>query len=111
MNALAARLSGTRARAIEELTDAVAAWGADVPDDPGLTELADLLAEVAGRFPDDLDGHEAATAHLREAVERLRAVGRLGSLLPAVACAHLRRALQQEQRARLALNQTVLPAT
>jgi hypothetical protein len=94
---------------MEELTDAVAEWGADVPDDPGLTELADLLAEAAGRLPDDLDAHETATAHLLEAAGSLRAADRLGSLLPAVACAHLRRALQQERSARPALNRTALP--
>jgi hypothetical protein len=102
VNALAARLSFTRVRAIEEVADTVAKWDLEVPDDPGVTELADLLSEAAANLPEDFDGRSAATAHRTVAVEHLRAAARLGGLLPVVACAHLRLALHQKRSAHLA---------
>lgn len=111
MNALAARLSKTRAHAIEEVTDAVAKWGADVPDDPGIAELSEALAEAASRLTHDPDRHDAATAHLTAAIEHLQAAARLGGLMPFVSCAHLRLAVQQERRARPALDHAAPLAT
>ncbi|MEU6350136.1 hypothetical protein ABZ896_12495 [Streptomyces sp. NPDC047072] len=110
MNALAARLSTTRARAIEEMADAVPKWGVDTPDDPGVAELAEVLAAAVGRLLGGLDAHDAATAHLTAAVEHLRAAARLGGLMPVVFCAHLRLALQQERRARPALDRAGTPS-
>ncbi|MFF9074486.1 hypothetical protein ACF1A9_19615 [Streptomyces sp. NPDC014872] len=105
MNALAVRLAPLRARAIEELADALAKWGADVPEDPGVAELAALLAETARHFPHDVDGRAPATAYLEVALEHLGAAVRLRSLLPLITCHHLRLALQQVRSSHLALGQ------
>lgn len=110
MNALSARCSPARARAVEDLADVAAKWGCDVPDDPGITELADQLAHVAGDLPEDfVAGAEAAT-RLEAAVEHLRAAARLGGLLPAVVLHHLRLALQCERSARQDRDRTGVPA-
>ena len=106
MNALPARCSSARARAVEELADAAAKWGCDVPDDPGVTELADQLAHVAGHLPEDFTARAEAATRLEAAVEHLRAAARLGGLLPLVILHHLRLALQCERSARQDLDRT-----
>lgn len=105
-----ARYAPARARYVEELANAAAKWGYDVPDDPGIAELADGLAQAAETIPDDSDGGAEAVTHLAAADEHLRAVARLGGLLPLVVCHHLRLALQYEQRARTAVERSALPA-
>lgn len=100
MDALTARCSPARSRAVEELAEATAKWGCAVPDDPGIAELADRLAYVSGHVPDDLVNRAKAAADLEAAVEHLRAGARLGGLLPVVALHHLRLALQRERSAR-----------
>ncbi|MEV5887018.1 hypothetical protein AB0L74_30865 [Streptomyces sp. NPDC052020] len=108
---LITRHAFARARLIEELADAAAKRGYEVSDDPGVTELADGLAQAVDRLQADRDGRAAAASHLGTAVERLRAVARLGGLLPLIVCHHLRRALQHEQSARLKVEQSALPVT
>ncbi|MGY3064528.1 hypothetical protein ACVWZD_008850 [Streptomyces sp. TE3672] len=100
MNALTASCSPARSRAVGELAEATAKWGCDVPDDPGLIELADLLALVAAHLPEDLAARAEAATSLEMAVEHLRAADRLGGLLPVVTLHHLRLALQYERNAR-----------
>lgn len=107
MNALTDRLLPVRARAVDELADAAAKWDCEVPDDPGVTELADELARAADRIPSDVDGHADVTANLTAAVEHLRAASRLGGLMPLVTCYHLRRALQRHRSAHQALDRSV----
>jgi hypothetical protein len=99
MNALTGRCSPARARAVEELAEAAAKWGCDVPDDPGLTELADQLAYVAGHLPEDCASRAEVTPRLETAVEHLRAAARLGGLMTLVALHHIRLALQYERSA------------
>ncbi|MFD8947554.1 hypothetical protein ACFV0B_01670 [Streptomyces xanthophaeus] len=81
---------------------AVRWWGADVPEDPGAGELAQLLDETAERLHADQgnDQSQSAAKLLTEAAEALRAVARLGSLLPVISLWHLRTALRQEADAR-----------
>lgn len=100
MNALTTRCSPARCRAVEELAEATAKWGSAVPDDPGITEIADQLAYVAGHLPEDLINRAEAATDLEAAVEHLRAAARLGGLLPVVTLYHLRVALQCERSAR-----------
>ncbi|MFI6528175.1 hypothetical protein [Streptomyces uncialis] len=100
MNELTARCSHAHSRAVEELAEATAKWGCAVPDDPGITELADQLAYVAGHLPEDLVSRAEAATDLEAAVELLRAAARLGGLLPVVTLHHLRLALQRERSAR-----------
>lgn len=100
MNAQAIRLSAVRAQAVDELAGAAAAWGCEVPDDPGVGELADQLAHVAGHLPEHLVNRTEVAAALGRAVEHLRAVARLGGLLPFVALHQLRLALECERSAR-----------
>ncbi|EGE39506.1 hypothetical protein SACT1_0088 [Streptomyces sp. ACT-1] len=90
---LSARLAAARGRLIIELSRAVTRWGGQVPDDPGVAELADLLDGAAATLhstdrSDDRDELILAVAHLR-------AADRLGGLLPAVTLWHLRQALQR----------------
>ncbi|GHG14051.1 hypothetical protein ACFFSH_31300 [Streptomyces filamentosus] len=100
-----------RARLIEDLAGAAAKWGYEVPEDPGVTELADGLAQALDRLQADPDGHVEAASHLGTAVEHLKAVARLGGLLPLVVGHHLRRALQHEQSACLKVGQSARPTT
>ncbi|MEL5957445.1 hypothetical protein AADR41_22235 [Streptomyces sp. CLV115] len=110
MNALTARCSPARSRAMAQLAEAAAKLGCDVPDDPGVTELADQLAHVAGHLPDDLVARAEAVAALKAAVEHLRAAARLGGLLPAVTIHHLHLALRYERSARHDLDRPAVPA-
>lgn len=110
MDALTARCSPARFRAVEELADAAVKWGCDVPDDPGISELADQLAHVAGHLPEEVLARAEAATSLKAAVEHLRAAARLGGLLPAVSLHHLRLALQHERSARQDLDRPVVPA-
>jgi hypothetical protein len=111
VNALSVRISSIRARAVGDLADAAENWGCDVPGDPGIGELADVLGQAADHLPHGLDGRAGAATGLAMAVEELRAAARLGGLLPLVACHHLRLALQYERSARRALERSALPVT
>ncbi|GAA5606856.1 MULTISPECIES: hypothetical protein [Streptomyces] len=102
---LSSRLAAGRDRRVTQLAEAAARWGGHVPDDPGITELADLL-ETAANAPDrsgnpDHPGGPGHTARalLAGAVENLRAAARLGGLLPAITLWHLQRAIDQEHTA------------
>ncbi|MFE9782260.1 hypothetical protein ACFYPA_29450 [Streptomyces sp. NPDC005775] len=90
---LSARLAGARGRLIIELSCALTRCGAQVPEDPGVVELADLLDGAAAPLQDTT--RSAARAELAVAVGHLRAADRLGGLLPTVTLWHLRRALQR----------------
>ena len=91
-----------RTDAFTALEAAVQWWGADVPEDPGAGELAQLLEEIVERLHRDRSNEQsqAAAELLVQAAEALRAVARLGSLLPAISLWHLRTALRQEAVAR-----------
>lgn len=91
-----------RMSAFTALEAAVHWWGAEVPEDPGAGELAELLDELADCLRGDRTSEksQAAAIRLAQAAEALRAVARLGSLLPAISLWHLRTALQQEADAR-----------
>ncbi|MEU9927316.1 hypothetical protein [Streptomyces anulatus] len=109
---ISSRLAASRGRRVTQLADAAARWGGQVPEDPGITELADLL-EAATNVPDrpgnpgDPGGPGHTTrALLAGAVEDLRAAARLGGLLPAVTLWHLQRAIDQEHTA----HQQTVPA-
>jgi hypothetical protein len=84
------------------LERAVRWWGADVPEDPGAGELAQLLDEIVERLHADQGNEHSQSAAklLAQAAEALRAVARLGSLLPVISLWHLRTALRQEADAR-----------
>ncbi|MFF8535801.1 hypothetical protein ACF07B_28270 [Streptomyces sp. NPDC015532] len=84
------------------LEAAVQWWGAEVPEDPGAGELAQLLDEIVERLSGDRSTEQARSAAelLAQAAEALRAVARLGGLLPAISLWHLRTALRQEAGAR-----------
>ncbi|GGQ88371.1 hypothetical protein GCM10010250_69110 [Streptomyces althioticus] len=84
------------------LEAAVRRWGADVPEDPGAGELAELLDGIVGRLRGDGNAEQSQSAAelLAQAAEALRAVARLGSLLPAISLWHLQTALRQEAGAR-----------
>ncbi|MFE1370001.1 hypothetical protein ACFW84_37980 [Streptomyces anulatus] len=101
------RLAAGHGRRVTQLADAAARWGGHVPDDPGITELADLLEAAAADTPDrpGTPGH-SPRALLAGAVEDLRAAARLGGLLPAVTLWHLQRAIDQEHTA----HQQTVPA-
>ncbi|MFJ8255619.1 hypothetical protein [Streptomyces sp. NPDC094466] len=101
---LSSRLAAGRGRRVTQLAEAVTRWGGQVPEDPGITELADLLETAATNAPDH-PGHTAKTL-LAGAVENLRAAARLGGLLPAVTLWHLQRAIDQEHTA----HQNTVPA-
>ncbi|MFJ9339100.1 hypothetical protein ACIRP0_07380 [Streptomyces sp. NPDC101733] len=103
---LSARVGPTRTRLTRTLADAAAQWGADVPEDPGVGELADLLSEAARALPAGTPGHGVASARLALALRHLRAADRLGGLLPVVTCGHLHRAVRYERAARDALDRT-----
>ncbi|MFD0629758.1 hypothetical protein ACFQ2K_51360 [Streptomyces sanglieri] len=45
------RLAAGRGRLVTQLADAAASWGGQVPEDPGITELADLLEAAANGVP------------------------------------------------------------
>ncbi|MER7701223.1 MULTISPECIES: hypothetical protein [unclassified Streptomyces] len=94
------RLAAGHARRVTQLADAAARRGGQVPEDPGITELADLLETAAADTPNHPDdpGHNPRTL-LTGAVEDLRAAARLGGLLPAVTLWHLQRAIDQEHAA------------
>ncbi|WP_331762155.1 hypothetical protein [Streptomyces anulatus] len=103
---ISSRLAAGHGRRVTQLGDAAARWGGQVPEDPGITELADLL-EAAARVPDRPGGPGHTTrALLAGAVEDLRAAARLGGLLPAVTLWHLQRAIDQEHTA----HQQTVPA-
>ncbi|WP_331762876.1 hypothetical protein [Streptomyces anulatus] len=99
---LSSRLAAGRGRRVTQLAEAAARWGGHVPEDPGITELADLLETAA--TPGN-PGHPASTL-LAGAVENLRAAARLGGHLPAVTLWHLQRAIDQERTA----HQQTVPA-
>ncbi|MFD7861471.1 hypothetical protein [Streptomyces sp. NPDC059783] len=111
MNAQVGRIAAARARRIEELAGAAAAWGCEVLDDPGVGELADQLADVAGRLPEGLPARAEAAVALGRAVERLRAAARLGGVLPLIGLHHLRLALDDERSARQCLDLPAVAAT
>ncbi|WP_158824646.1 hypothetical protein [Streptomyces sp. NRRL F-5527] len=96
------RLPLDRTDAFAALEAAVRRWGADVPEDPGAGELAELLDEIVGGLRGDRNNEQSQSAAelLAQAAEALRAVARLGSLLPAISLWHLRTALRQEAVAR-----------
>ncbi|MFD7924011.1 hypothetical protein ACFV3R_33000 [Streptomyces sp. NPDC059740] len=102
-----------RTEAFTALEAAVQWWGADVPEDPGAGELAQLLDEVVERLRGGRSNEESQSAAelLVQAAEALRAVARLGSLLPAISLWHLRTALRHEAvaRGRLAEQSDPLP--
>ncbi|WP_202419529.1 hypothetical protein [Streptomyces sp. YIM 132580] len=89
---LSARLADARGRLINELSSAVTDWGGQVPEDPGVAELAVLLEDVAA-CPHTITS--STRAELAGAVGHLRAADRLGGLLPAVTLWHLGQALQR----------------
>ncbi|MFJ4609501.1 hypothetical protein [Streptomyces griseus] len=89
---LSARLAAARGRLIIELSRAVTDWGGQVPEDPGVAELADLLEDAAATLRTITS---STRAELAGAVGHLRAADRLGGLLPAVTLWHLRQALQR----------------
>ncbi|MFB7511413.1 hypothetical protein ACFC0P_50070, partial [Streptomyces broussonetiae] len=91
-----------RTDAFTALEAAVQWWGADVPEDPGAGELAQLLDEIVERLREDRSNEQsqADAKLLAQAAEALRAVARLGSLLPAISLWHPRTALRQEAVAR-----------
>ncbi|MGW1437600.1 hypothetical protein ACWD7M_20435 [Streptomyces griseus] len=117
---LSSRLAAGRDRRLTQLADAATRWGGHVPEDPGITELADLLETAAADTPAPPGdpggdpGHTArpgdpghtAKALLAGAVENLRAAARLGGHLPAVTLWHLQRAIDQEHTA----HQQTVPA-
>ncbi|MFG2313147.1 hypothetical protein ACGFS9_31430 [Streptomyces sp. NPDC048566] len=76
--------------------------GAEAPEDPGAGELAQLLDEIVERLTGDRSTKQArSTAKLlAQAAEAMRAVARLGGLLPAISLWHLRTALRHEAVAR-----------
>lgn len=90
-----------RTNAFTALEAALQWWGADVPEDPGAGELAHLLDEIVDRLREDRrnERSRAAAEPLVQAAEALRAVARLGSLLPMISLWHLRTALRQEATA------------
>ncbi|WP_234345510.1 hypothetical protein [Streptomyces griseus] len=45
---LSSRLAAGRGRRVTQLAEAAARWGGHVPEDPGITELADLLETAPG---------------------------------------------------------------
>ncbi|MEU5036054.1 hypothetical protein AB0G48_18130 [Streptomyces rubiginosohelvolus] len=89
---LSARLADARGRLIIELSRAVTDWGGQVPDDPGVAELAVLLDDAAANLHDIT---ASTRAELAGAVGHLRAADRLGGLLPAVTLWHLHQALRR----------------
>ncbi|MCX4399497.1 hypothetical protein OG887_43430 (plasmid) [Streptomyces sp. NBC_00053] len=94
------RLAAGRGRLVTQLADAAASWGGQVPEDPGITELADLLEAAANGVPARPgDPGPNPRTLLAGAVEDLRAAARLGGLLPAVTLWHLQRAIDQEHTA------------
>lgn len=104
---LSSRLAAGHGRRVTQLAEAAARWGGHVPDDPGITELADLLETAAGVPDRPGDPGNTAGAFLAGAVEDLRAAARLGGFLPAVTLWHLQRAIDQEHTAH---QQHTLPA-
>ena len=73
-----------------------------MPEDPGAGELAELLDEIVLRLDGDRNNEhsQSAAGPLAQAAEALRAVARLGSLLPVITLWRLRTALRQEAVAR-----------
>ncbi|MER5372719.1 hypothetical protein [Streptomyces sp. NPDC002553] len=72
-----------------------------MPEDPGAGELAQLLDEIVERLHAEGNDHSQSAAKLlARAAEALRAVARLGSLLPMISLWHLRTALRQEADSR-----------
>ncbi|MFE3379335.1 hypothetical protein [Streptomyces anulatus] len=90
---LSARLAAARGRLIIDLSRAVTRWGGQVPEDPGVAELADLLDGAAATLHGTT--RSGARTELAVAVYHLRAADRLGGLLPAVTLWHLRQAHQR----------------
>ncbi|MFD9425661.1 MULTISPECIES: hypothetical protein [unclassified Streptomyces] len=94
-------LAAGRGRRVAQLGDAAAEWGRQVPEDPGITELADLFEAAASAVPARPGGPgNVDRAFLAGVVEDLRAAARLGGLLPAVTVWHLHRAMEQERALR-----------
>lgn len=93
-------LAARRRWRVAQLSDAATQWGKKVPEDPGITELADLLEEVADVLAHPDEPRRTVRAELTAAVEDLRAAARLGGLLPVVTLWHLHRAVQEERAAR-----------
>ena len=82
----------------------VARLGADVPEDPGAGELADLLDEAsAGLLAVGEAPRSAAGSRLGAAGEHLRATVRLQGSMPLVALWHFRTAAELAQDAQLLL--------
>ena len=73
---LSARLAGARSRLIIELSCAVTSWGGQVPEDPGVTELADLLDGAAANLHDTT--RPGTRAELALAATHLRAARPVG---------------------------------
>jgi hypothetical protein len=91
-----------RDEALARLGTSTAQWGQTVPDDPGMRELAELLADAAKPLLQDAagtTGHDGGH-HLTAAAEALRSAARLGSLLPVISLWHLRNAVRHEEQAR-----------
>ncbi|MEV6421655.1 hypothetical protein [Streptomyces sp. NPDC051662] len=91
-----------REDALAALGSAAQWWGCDVPEDPGASELAELVDELAGRLRADQrdERSRSAAEAIAEVAEALGAASRLGRLLPAVSLWHLRAAVEKEQEAR-----------
>jgi hypothetical protein len=106
-----ARAQLTRDDALAELGEAIKRWGADVPEDPGAGELAELLNELADQLRNDQRDERlrSAAGPLAEAAAALGAVSRLGGLLPAVTLWHLRTAVEKEKQARRHLTEAAAP--
>ncbi|MEV6477586.1 hypothetical protein [Streptomyces sp. NPDC051657] len=96
---LSSRLAAGRGRRVTQLADAATRWGGHVPEDSGITELADLLETAANHADRPGNPGNTSRALLAGAVEDLRAATRLGGLLPAVTFWHLQRAIDQEHTA------------
>ncbi|MFB6984499.1 hypothetical protein [Streptomyces sp. NPDC056304] len=92
---LSSRLVSLRGHCVAQLSDAVTQWGKEVPEDPGVAELADLIEQTAADLDHPDEPRQAASADLAVATEKLRAAARLGGLLPAVTLWHLRGAVEQ----------------
>lgn len=94
-NGVYGKMPERRQRWIDQLGSVAAEWGAVVPDDPGVGELADIFERRVGV----LDTPAETVELLADAVESMRAAARLGGLLPEVVLWHLRHAVEQQRSA------------
>jgi len=96
---------------IAVLGEAIQWWGCDVPEDPGVSELAGLVDELVERLRTDRRDERlrSAAVDLAEVAEALGAVSRLGGLLPVISLWHLRTAVEKEKQARRHLARAVTP--